>query len=108
MQAEMAVGLVSVQPPRREKRPRPVKTTPQTVSFVCKEGILLNFVCNRIFEILFEFDQDVLLHVATSIAVGKKSWPACENLEKNYARARSTPPELKKRAPKVGGEAAHF
>ena len=31
-----------------------------------------------------------------------------KTLEKNYARARSTPPKLKKRAPKVGGFAAHF
>ena len=28
--------------------------------------------------------------------------------QKNYAQARSTPPRLEKRAPKVGGFAAHF
>ena len=32
----------------------------------------------------------------------------CENLEKNYSRARSTPPKLEKPARKVGGEAAQF
>ena len=48
-------------------------------------------------------------HTGTqNIVVGKNEWPACENLEKNYARARSTFPKLGKPARKVGGEAAHF
>ena len=42
------------------------------------------------------------------IVVGKNYWSACESLEENSARARSAPPELAKRAPKVGGFAAHF
>ena len=38
----------------------------------------------------------------------KNEWPACENLEKKYARALSTLPKREKRAPKVDGFAAHF
>ena len=40
--------------------------------------------------------------------VKKNYWPVCETLEKNCARARSTPPKLEQPARKVGGEAAHF
>ena len=42
------------------------------------------------------------------IVVGKNQWPACENLEKNYARAHPAFPKLEKRSPKVGGFAADF
>ena len=34
--------------------------------------------------------------------VGKKTWPACEHLENNHARARSTPPKLNRKATKSG------
>ena len=50
-----------------------------------------------------------ILSVAViDIGVGKNQWSACQNLEKNYARARSTFPKLEKPARKVDGEAAHF
>ena len=42
------------------------------------------------------------------IFIAKNRSSFCKNLEKNHARARVTPPKLQKRAPKVGGFAAHF
>ena len=42
-----------------------------------------------------------VLTLVVPIVVGKNQWPACENLEKNYVRVRSTPPNSKKPARKV-------